>query len=150
MKAFRYLLAITVFPLLLSCEAEQKDGNSEAELNIPGSESRVRPAAARGTSAAYLVYTNSLEMADTLRSVNSPVAGLVQVHEAYETEEGMMGMRQQKELVVQPGESISFKKGGLHIMLMDLNKDLKEGDSVRVELEFSQAGQISRMLPVQL
>jgi copper(I)-binding protein len=109
---------------------------------------RVRPSGTGGTSAAYFSYTNSLQTADTLLSVTAAFAGMAQVHESYETEDGMMGMREQKNIKVQPGEQLRFKQGGLHIMLMNIKEGLAVGDSVEIHLKFSQVGQISKRLPV--
>ena len=75
-------------------------------------------------------------------------AAMAQVHESYETEDGMMGMREQKEVIVQPGEELRFRQGGLHIMLMNTNRELALGDSVQLGLNFSNAGVVEKKLPV--
>ncbi|MAL18533.1 MAG: hypothetical protein CL670_12615 [Balneola sp.] len=109
---------------------------------------RVRPAALGGTTAAYFVYTNPLEKADTLIAIQADFAAMAQVHESYETEDGMMGMREQKEVIVQPGEELRFRQGGLHVMLMNTNRELALGDSVQLGLNFSNAGVVDKKLPV--
>jgi copper(I)-binding protein len=60
----------------------------------------------------------------------------------------MMGMREQKEIPISPGEELQFKPGGLHVMLMNLKRDLQVGDSVEVTVNFAQAGQTRIKLPV--
>ncbi|MDR9419788.1 copper chaperone PCu(A)C [Gracilimonas sp.] len=143
-----FILICSLLLITISCKtddtANQETINSE-EMN----EERVRPAGEGGTSAAYFRYANTLSIPDTLLSVESPVAGMAQIHESYETDDGMMGMRPGGQVILMPEESITFQQGGLHIMLMSLQKDLAEGDSVRIELEFSQAGSLVKMLPVQ-
>lgn len=114
-----------------------------------GVQERVRPAASGGTSAAYFVYQNKFDKPDTLISVSSEVSSLTQIHESYKSEDGMMGMREQKEVVISSGEKLIFKQGGLHIMLIDLQEDLNSGDSVAVELEWKVAGRVSKKLLVQ-
>ncbi|MEX0723483.1 MAG: copper chaperone PCu(A)C [Gracilimonas sp.] len=148
MKLFRHVTFLAVLGVMISCESEQRNVEGKTEGTGEEIENRVRPASSGGTSAAYFSYINSLDNADTLIAVNSEIAGLTQVHEAYETEDGMMGMREQKQVIVASGEEIIFEQGGLHIMLMRLEQDLKEGDSVRVDLEFARAGMVSKMLPV--
>lgn len=145
MKNLKQLLAIAILPLVISCGSDNEGVKDEAQ----NYEERVRPAASGGTSAAYFTYENSLNTADTLLSVKSDIAVLTQVHESYETEEGMMGMREQNEVGISPGEVLVFKQGGLHVMLMRLKKDLLEGDSVRIELEFAKAGLVTKILPVK-
>lgn len=143
MRYLNYFIIVALLPVLISC-GEEKEQVMESEV-----EERVRPAASGGTSAAYFTYSNSLDIPDTLTSVNSSVARAIQVHESYETEDGMMGMREQEQVAIPAGERLFFKQGGLHIMLMDVREDLSPGDSVTVELEFKQAGKISKTLPVQ-
>jgi copper(I)-binding protein len=46
----------------------------------------------------------------------------------------MMSMQQQSEVVIQPGESVQFSSGGLHIMLFGLKQPLHEGQSVAITL----------------
>lgn len=141
---------MVVFGVILASACTNKKANeSQMQPGQEAVEERVRPAASGGTSAAYFSYTNSLNKADTIIAVQADFAGIAQIHESYETEDGMMGMREQKELIVQPGEEIQFKQGGLHVMLMQLNRELAAGDSVTISLRFSQAGEVSKKLRVQ-
>lgn len=147
MKKTILLLFIAGLMLSVACSKQETDGkkiNEESDVL----RERVRPGASGGTSAAYFIYTNSLDKADTLLTVKADFAEMVQVHESYKTEGGMMGMREQKEVIIQPGEELRFKQGGLHIMLMGLNQELQAGDSVVVRLGFSEAGEVVRGLPV--
>ena len=57
-------------------------------------------------------------------------------------------MRERKELVVAPGETIVFQKGGLHTMLMKLKQEIVAGDSVHLSLSFTQAGDTNLVVPV--
>ena len=74
---------------------------------------------------------------------------MTQIHESYTTEDGLAGMREKKEIVVHSDETLVLKQGGLHVMLMNLKKDLSENDSVEVALEFTKAGTVKLKLPVQ-
>ncbi|MBK7329583.1 MAG: copper chaperone PCu(A)C [Dehalococcoidia bacterium] len=44
---------------------------------------------------------------------------------------------------------LTLKPGGYHVMLMDLKGELKEGDTVELELEFAKAGKVKLTLPVK-
>lgn len=143
MKVLRILLLGVI--LLSSCTKQE----SPADQKVEEIQERVRPAAKGGTSAAYFVYINNLEEPDTLLSVQASFAGMAQVHESFETEDGMMGMREQKEIIVMPGEELKFRQGGLHVMLMNLQEDLSIGDSVEVILNFSQTGLLTKRLSIQ-
>ena len=100
-------------------------------------------------SGAYFTYKNPLEISDTLVSIESPQAMMTQIHESYTTEDGLAGMREKKEIIIAPGQELVLKQGGLHVMLMNLNKDLSENDSVKVSLTFSQIGTTTFTLPVK-
>lgn len=140
-----------IVSMLLLCACTNKKTDTETDLNgnQASVDERVRPAASGGTSAAYFTYTNSLNTIDTLQSVQSDFARMTQIHESYKTEDGMMGMREQKAIILRPGEEVQFKQGGLHVMLMGLSQELKSGDSVTVRLNFAMAGEFSKTLPVK-
>ncbi|MDZ7808375.1 MAG: copper chaperone PCu(A)C [Gracilimonas sp.] len=143
------LVSLLVCGILVSaCKTEQKS-ESESDSIETKAQQRVRPAAAGGTSAAYFTYTNTLSESDTILGVTSRIAAVTQVHETYKTEDGMMGMRHKTDLTVQPKETMVFEQGGLHVMLMQLNNELSEGDSISVTLQLSKAGEVEIKLPVK-
>lgn len=139
------MIIFTGLLVINSCKNE-KTGNQDQtdEVNAEW----VRPAQEGGNSAAYFSYTNNLDVEDTLRAVSSDIAGMAEVHESYETEDGLMGMREQSEVIVKSGETIEFEQGGLHVMLMQLNKQIQEGDSISIHLELAKAGRVEKELPV--
>ena len=51
-------------------------------------------------------------------------------------------------LEIKPGETITLKPSGLHIMLMGLKHPLQEGSAVKVTLKFENAGTIDIGYPV--
>ena len=66
----------------------------------------------------------------------SPVAGVVEVHEMV-MDGDVMKMRELKGgLEIAKGRTMSLKPGGYHVMLMDLKQQLKGGDTVPVTLTF--------------
>lgn len=141
------LLAIT------NCGGKKDSYNTEHMMTEKEMSSAIpanwaRPGAEGRMSAAFFTYTNPLNIADTLTAIWCAEAGMTQMHESYTTEEGLAGMRERKELVVAPGETIVFQKGGLHTMLMKLRQDIAEGDSVHLELNFAKAGKKAITVPV--
>ncbi|MEX0845387.1 MAG: copper chaperone PCu(A)C, partial [Balneolaceae bacterium] len=149
MKTFILSIILCGLMAFTSCTSEKNESTNKAEETDLKAAERVRPASSGGTTVAYFSYTNELTIADTLISVNSTVAGMTQVHESYETEDGMMGMREQKNIIVDGGETLIFKQGGLHIMLMQLNRNLSEGDTVEVDLMFARSGEVKERIPVK-
>ena len=93
-------------------------------------------------SALYFKIENNTTKSDTLYKVSSDIAKHIMMHETY-TKNGMMGMREIKNIVVKPDSSVEFKPGSYHVMLMELNKDLKEGNEINFTLHFKSAGKIN-------
>ncbi|MEP1152366.1 MAG: copper chaperone PCu(A)C [Balneola sp.] len=141
------LLIILGFLMSLACgESPKKDSNTLLETQEVTN--WARPGAQSQMSGAYLVYKNTLNIADTLVSVNSNVAKMTQIHESYTTEDGLAGMREMKQVIIESQEELTLERGGLHIMLMNLKSDLSTGDSIYVQLTFTQAGEVNLSLPV--
>ena len=68
-------------------------------------------------------------------SVESPVAGSVQIHEM-KMENDVMLMRAIAKLDLPAGKAVELKPGGYHMMLMDLKQPLKKGEAVPIRLRF--------------
>ena len=68
-----------------------------------------------------------------LLSAQSPVAGVVEVHEM-SMDGGVMKMRAIPSLALPAGKVVELKPGGYHVMLMDLKAQVKDGDTVPVTL----------------
>ena len=109
-----------------------------------------RPGVEGRMSAAYFLVTNYGEEADTLLRAYSDVARQVEVHESYETDDGMMGMREVSQFPIPAGETVPFRQGGLHVMLIQLVRPLNVGDEIVLTLEFEHAGEITLDVPVRL
>lgn len=103
---------------------------------------KVEDAWVRGTvatqkaSGAFMRLTPSANA--RLVSVESPVAGVVEIHEMA-MENDVMKMRQIPGLDLAAGRTMELKPGGFHVMLMDLKQPLKGGESVPITLVFEDA-----------
>ena len=100
-------------------------------------------------TAFYFKVENKSGKADTLLSVNSSVAKLVQMHETFK-KDGMMGMRHIKVIPINPKSTLEFKPGGYHMMVMNLKEDLQKGASVEFTLRFKYAGDIKVKASVKM
>ena len=108
----------------------------------------LRPSSRGFNSALYFDVKNGTDFPDTLYKVESDLAKLVQIHETYKKGD-KMGMREVKKVGIKPHSIFSFKPGGHHIMLIKLQKDLKEKSSGEVTLYFKSAGKIKLKVPVK-
>lgn len=101
---------------------------------------RATPAGAK-VGAAFLELKTDANTADKLISASSPVAGVVELH-THIHDNGVMKMRKVDGMDLKPGASHILKPMADHIMLMDLKQPLKEGDLVKLKLNFEKAGAI--------
>ena len=98
--------------------------------------------------AVFLTIINGGTAADRLIGVASPVAGRVELH-THLMEDGVMKMRKIEGIDVEPGAPIALKPGGLHVMLIGLKAQLKDGDSFPLDLTFAKAGTVTTTVMVQ-
>ena len=94
------------------------------------------------TGAAYLTIVNRGTAADRLIAVTTPAARMAQLH-THIMEGGVMKMRPVEALEIESQETTEFKPGGLHIMLMGLDRPLKKGESFPMTLTFEKAGKVA-------
>jgi copper(I)-binding protein len=108
-----------------------------------------RPTSARGTGAAYLIIENPIAQADTLLSATSDVAEIIELHKTVTTQGDVMQMIQMERIVIPAHSKTEFKPGGSHIMLINLKRDLKTGDTFTLTLRFQNAGEFNLAVKVQ-
>ncbi len=99
-----------------------------------------RPAINGNNGAAYFIIENDTSSDDTLLSVTSDIASAVEVHMSMMDGNGVMSMQMQEAVTVPSGKILEFKPGGLHVMLIRLNQDLKIGDTISLTLNFEKTG----------
>lgn len=154
MKIIKSILLLSAVVLLMaSCQQssqEQANGEMMQGEGIEVSDAWARPGAEGRMSAAYFLISNFNTEADKLVSVETEVAGAAEVHESYEREEGMMGMREVPELELPAQSTVRFEQGGLHVMLMDLTQQLSDGDTFQMTLAFEKGDSVTVDVPVRL
>ncbi len=115
-------------------------------LDIRDAWAAATPPGAR-TAAVYLTIANA-GPADALKSATATVADEVEFH-AHEHSDGMMRMRRLDQVDIAAQAETTFEPGGLHVMLIGLNVPLVVGQSLELELEFSDAGTVTIVVPVR-
>ena len=76
-----------------------------------------RPMPGRHMSAGYFVLTNTTDSPIRITAAASPQFGMIEMHETT-IEDGIARMREIEELVVPANSSVTFERGGKHLMLM--------------------------------
>jgi copper(I)-binding protein len=95
-----------------------------------------------------MTITNNGTASDRVNCVSSDASGQCQIH-AMTMDNGVMKMRPVEGGVeIKPGETVTLKPSGLHVMFMDLKHALKQGDTVEATLQFDKAGSVKVMFPV--
>ena len=100
-------------------------------------------------AGGFFTVTNKGQSDDRLIGATSNIAGRVEIHEMA-MENDVMKMRELPDgLSIPAGATVELKPGGYHIMFMDLNTGLSQGDTVTVTLEFEKAGKTTLTMPVE-
>lgn len=94
-------------------------------------------------AAVRLVIDNPTAVADRLVGVSSPDADSTTVHRSGTDAEGRATMTPVTDLEVPAESRITFGESGLHVMLTGLHREVREGDTVTVVLEFERAGAVT-------
>ena len=100
------------------------------------------------SGAAYFTIRNISDKPDTLVSVESSIAKSAMIHGSMEPE-GATGMARIERLPIPPGQEVTLKPGGTHLMLEQLSRLPKPGERWPVTLIFSRAGRVNLELPVR-
>lgn len=101
-----------------------------------------RPAMAGDNGAVYFVIDNATNHDDVLLRAETASAAAAEVHKSEMDANGVMTMRPQPSVEIPAGQQVEFKPGGLHLMLVGLNKDLIPGEQFETVLWFQTAGKV--------
>jgi len=100
------------------------------------------------TGAAYMTVTNTGSKAARLSCASTVAAATCQIHEMTMSN-GVMKMRPvEGGLEIKPGQTVTLKPGGYHIMLEGLKAPLKAGDNVEATLSSNDGGNVKVEFPI--
>ena len=85
---------------------------------------------------------------DKLVSIATPIAEVAGLHRTVE-QNGVMRMLPVEGLDLAPGKPVVFAPGGYHVMLMDLKRQLKPGDTFPITLTFAKAAPMTVTVKVE-
>ena len=141
---FLPLISLILLTCIHTAHAEENAGKARLQVDSPWARASIgksRP------SAAYLTITNHRPEAVSLKSVSSPVADKTEIHKM-ENSDGVMRMKPVNDLTIAAGETVKLAPGGLHVMLMQLEETLEEGDRFELRLSFQDVETITLNVPV--
>lgn len=108
-----------------------------------------RPGLKDGNSAVYFEVQNPLAEEDLLLQAECPAAASTELHISMMDASGNMMMQPQENVPIPAQGQVSFKPGGLHVMLIGLTQDLNVGDTLALTLTFQNAGTLQLEVPVK-
>lgn len=87
---------------------------------------------AQKATGAFMQITSKTDA--RVVAARSPLAGVVELHEMAMDKDVMSMRALVNGLVLPAGKAVELKPGGLHVMLMDLKQQVKDGDAVPLTL----------------
>lgn len=137
----KHLLMLTA--LLLPVSNACADDYRAADLTIANPWSMELPPNAP-TVAAYFVIHNNGQVADRLLSVETPIAGIAQLHEHIHAN-GLMKMQQVPNVGIAAGGDAVFAPMGYHVMLLEMKDKpaLVDGKTFPLTLHFEKSGDVT-------
>ncbi len=95
-----------------------------------------------------MTITNKGTAPDRVSCVSDDASAQCQIH-SMTMDGGIMKMRPvEGGLEIKPGETVTLKPGGFHIMFLDLTHPLVQGQSVKATLKFDHAGTVDVEYPI--
>jgi periplasmic copper chaperone A len=96
-------------------------------------------------TGSFMTITNNGDEDVTLVGGSSPIAGIVEIHEVID---GMM-TPMANGLTIPAKQSVKLRMGGYHVMLLELDREIKAGEEVEVTLRFSDGSEQTLTAPVK-
>jgi copper(I)-binding protein len=139
------ILALSLGPI--SATAVRAADYDVGSIHISQPWARATPKGA-SSAAAYMTLTNNGKTPDRVSCVSSDASAECQIH-SMTMDNGVMVMRPlEGGLEIKPGETVTLKPGGFHMMLVNLKHPLEQGNTVRATLKFDTAGTVDVDYPI--
>ena len=149
MRLRRFVSALILLSLI-AASAIAQGFRTGGEIRVSGAFARVNSPAAK-VGSAYMTIVNLGDAADRLVGASSETAMRIEFHDIEESDEGVVRMvRIDGGIDLPQGETVQFSRGGRHLMLMGLDRSLRNGDEFNITLMFENAGSIELTVPVDL
>jgi copper(I)-binding protein len=122
-------------------------GNAADQVAVDGAYVRAVPPG-QPNSAAFMTLRNAGEADHAVVAAASQAAKVVELH-THTMVNGMMQMRRIPRIDVAATSSTELRPGGLHIMLINLRRPLRVGDTVSLTLKFADGSEKQVEAPVR-
>lgn len=119
MKLKKWLVILNMACFAMTAHAEITISNAWVKPTMPG----------QPVAGAYMTLLSDQDV--VIVEVSSPVAGKAEIH-SMSMQGNIMRMKRLERLQLKAGKPVELKPGGFHVMLMELNHQIKEGESVPI------------------
>lgn len=144
---YRMVAALAVVAATFGAARAHASEYDVGSIHITQPWARATPKGA-STGAAYMTVTNSGTSPDRLSCVASDASAKCQIH-SMSMDNGVMKMRPvEGGLEIMPGETVTLKPSGFHVMLVELKHPLEQGKTVEATLQFEKAGTVKVEFPI--
>lgn len=117
-----------------------------AELPQTSDERIIQPPPGAKVAAAYFTLTNTSDKPLVINGVSGSAASHASVHLSSVVDD-VARMEEQDSVTIDAGESLEFKHGSYHVMLMGLTEPLTPGNNFELVLDTNQ-GPLNLSIPV--
>jgi len=100
------------------------------------------------TAAVYFTIRNTGQTQIDLIGVRTDRASIETLHETETDAQGVFRMSAVPELRIDSGDAIALEPGGLHVMLVDLESPLIEGEILPLRLKFYDGDDLRIDVPI--
>ena len=133
--------------LVLALVAGSCGGQDDAVLNVVDAWSR--PATGPNGAVYLTIEAGVADTALTGVAVSSDVAAMAQIHQTVIRDDGTMGMTMIPDVKISAGSTVMMVPGGVHVMLMGLEKPLDIGNGFDVTLTFDDGTALTTTVEVR-
>jgi len=137
------ILATALAGSLVAAEHDHEHAHATPDAHDHHDEHHADGMGGTGTGVVYMTIENTGDDDDALLGGSTDRAQTVEVHEMRVQDDIGIMVAHDGPLVIPAGESVALEPAGLHIMLIDLNDDIRLGDTFDLTLEFEQAGEVT-------
>ena len=138
MRRTIFIAGVLAALTLAACASSQ--GASQGGITVTDAWARTSPMMDRA-GVVYMVLQNNNSVDDKLLSAQSDIARTIELHETKQSGD-MLEMSPIPNIPIPSNGRAELKPGGMHMMLIGLNRELKAGDKIKFTLFFDKAGQV--------
>ena len=129
-----YIRFLILFLVAWPAMAAEPPGAAMQDVQIGDAWVRAMPPS-QASTAAYMTVHNSGNSELVITGATSDAANRVEIHTSRQVD-GMVRMERLEQVPLAPGQVIEFAPGGMHLMILGLEKMPAPGEQVKLCLEF--------------